>query len=41
MSSPTPNLACEALLAIEGPGSFLVDVEHWLDDPDRREVLLA
>jgi ubiquinone/menaquinone biosynthesis C-methylase UbiE len=34
------GLACEALLAIEGPGSFLVDAEHWLDDPGRCEVLL-
>ena len=34
------GLVCESLVAIEGPGSFLVDVEHWLDDPARREVLL-
>jgi SAM-dependent methyltransferase len=34
------GLAYEALVAIEGPGSFLVDAEHWLDDPDRCEVLL-
>jgi hypothetical protein len=35
------GLACEALLAIEGPGSFLVDAEHWLEDPSRCEVLLG
>lgn len=34
------GLLPEALLAIEGPGSFLVDVEHWLDDPDRCDALL-
>jgi SAM-dependent methyltransferase len=34
------GLSVESVLAIEGPGSFLVDAEHWLDDPDRREVLL-
>jgi SAM-dependent methyltransferase len=34
------GLWVESVLAIEGPGSFLVDAEHWLDDPDRREALL-
>ena len=30
----------EELLAIEGPGSLTSDVEEWLDDDDRREVLM-
>jgi SAM-dependent methyltransferase len=34
------GLTREALLAIEGPGSFLVDIDDWLVDPDRREALL-
>jgi ubiquinone/menaquinone biosynthesis C-methylase UbiE len=29
-----------ALLAIEGIGQWLPDVDAWLDDPDRREILL-
>ncbi len=34
------GFAVEELLAIEGPGSLIVDVEEWLDDDDRREVLM-
>jgi ubiquinone/menaquinone biosynthesis C-methylase UbiE len=30
----------EALLAVEGPGSSLPDIDAWLDDAHRREVLL-
>jgi ubiquinone/menaquinone biosynthesis C-methylase UbiE len=30
----------DALLAVEGPGSALPDVDAWLDDAHRREVLL-
>jgi ubiquinone/menaquinone biosynthesis C-methylase UbiE len=30
----------EALLAVEGPGSALPDINDWLDDPPRRDVLL-
>ena len=30
----------EALVAVEGPGSTLDDVDAWLDDDRRREVLL-
>ena len=29
-----------ALLAVEGPGSWLPDADEWLDDPRRREWLL-
>jgi SAM-dependent methyltransferase len=29
-----------ALLAIEGPGAFLPDIDDWLDDPSRRAALL-
>ena len=29
-----------ALLAVEGPGSWLADADDWLDDPRRREWLL-
>jgi SAM-dependent methyltransferase len=28
------------LLAIEGPGAFLPDIDDWLDDPSRRAMLL-
>ncbi len=28
------------LLAIEGPGAFLRDIDDWLDDPSRRAMLL-
>jgi hypothetical protein len=34
------GLALDALLAVEGPGSALADVNEWLDDPERRELLL-
>jgi ubiquinone/menaquinone biosynthesis C-methylase UbiE len=34
------GFALEALLAVEGPGSSLPDVDAWLDDPERREALL-
>jgi hypothetical protein len=34
------GFAVEALLAVEGPGTSLRDVDDWLDDPDRREALL-
>ena len=34
------GLELEALLAVEGPGTTLADVDAWLDDPDRRGVLL-
>jgi ubiquinone/menaquinone biosynthesis C-methylase UbiE len=30
----------EALVGIEGPGEWLTDIDAWLDDPERREVLL-
>ncbi len=30
----------EELLAIEGPGSLIPDVDEWLDDDNRREVLM-
>jgi SAM-dependent methyltransferase len=30
----------EGPIAVEGPGQFLADVDDWLDDPARREVLL-
>jgi ubiquinone/menaquinone biosynthesis C-methylase UbiE len=30
----------EALVGIEGPGEWLTDVDAWLDDPERRDVLL-
>lgn len=30
----------EALLAIEGVGTWLPDVDDWLDDPRRRDALL-
>jgi SAM-dependent methyltransferase len=30
-----------ALLAIEGPGTLVEDVDEWLDDPSRREWLLG
>ena len=29
-----------ALVGVEGPAAFLGDVDDWLDDPDRRAVLL-
>ena len=28
------------LLAVEGPGAFLRDIDDWLDDPSRRAMLL-
>jgi ubiquinone/menaquinone biosynthesis C-methylase UbiE len=34
------GFALDALLAVEGPGSALADVNEWLDDPQRRELLL-
>ena len=34
------GLHLEALLAIEGPGEWLPDVDSWLDDPPRRGALL-
>jgi ubiquinone/menaquinone biosynthesis C-methylase UbiE len=34
------GFAVELLLGIEGPGAWLPDVDQWLDDPERREVLL-
>jgi ubiquinone/menaquinone biosynthesis C-methylase UbiE len=34
------GFAVEAVLAVEGPGTSLRDVDAWLDDPDRREALL-
>jgi len=30
----------DEILAIEGPGSYLPDIDNWLDEPERREVLL-
>lgn len=30
----------DQIIAIEGPGSYLPDVDDWLDDPARREALL-
>lgn len=34
------GLGLEALLAVEGPGWKLPDLGAWLDDPERREVLM-
>ena len=34
------GFAVAELLAIEGPGSLITDVDEWLDDDDRREVLM-
>ena len=34
------GFAVEELLAIEGPGSLVTDVDKWLDDDHRREVLM-
>ena len=34
------GFAVEELLAIEGPGSLISDVDEWLDDDGRREVLM-
>ena len=34
------GFAVEELLAIEGPGSLITDVDEWLDDDNRREVLM-
>ena len=34
------GFALDALLAVEGPGSVLPEVNEWLDDPQRRELLL-
>jgi ubiquinone/menaquinone biosynthesis C-methylase UbiE len=34
------GFALDVLLAVEGPGSALADVNEWLDDPERRELLL-
>jgi SAM-dependent methyltransferase len=34
------GFALDALLAVEGPGSALADVNEWLNDPERREQLL-
>jgi ubiquinone/menaquinone biosynthesis C-methylase UbiE len=34
------GFALDALLAVEGPGSVLPEVNEWLDDPRRREMLL-
>jgi hypothetical protein len=34
------GFALDALLAVEGPGSALADVNEWLDDPERQELLL-
>src|ERR671936_189349 len=35
-----PGFELEALLGVEGPGSALPEVNQWLDDPERRELLL-
>jgi SAM-dependent methyltransferase len=34
------GLAVEALLAVEGAAGVVGDVDAWLDDPERRELLL-
>jgi ubiquinone/menaquinone biosynthesis C-methylase UbiE len=34
------GFALEALVAVEGPGSWLAGVDEWLDDPPRRDWLL-
>jgi ubiquinone/menaquinone biosynthesis C-methylase UbiE len=34
------GFALEALLAVEGPGSALPEVNEWLDDPERRGLLV-
>ena len=34
------GFAVEELLAIEGPGSVISNVDEWLDGDDRREVLM-
>jgi SAM-dependent methyltransferase len=34
------GFALAALVAVEGPGSWLPEVDSWLDDPVRRERLL-
>jgi hypothetical protein len=28
------------MLAVEGPGEAVPDIAAWLDDPERREILL-
>jgi SAM-dependent methyltransferase len=35
------GFALDALLAVEGPAGWLGDLDWWLEDDDRREVLLA
>ena len=30
----------EALVGVEGPGRWVTDIDEWLDEPSRREVLL-
>ncbi|MET0973450.1 MAG: class I SAM-dependent methyltransferase, partial [Thermoleophilaceae bacterium] len=34
------GLRVEALVAVEGPGSFRPELDAWLEDAGRREVLL-
>jgi hypothetical protein len=34
------GLRLQALVAVEGPAWMLPDIERWLADPDRREVVL-
>jgi hypothetical protein len=34
------GFALTALVGIEGPAAFLPDMDAWLDEPDRRAVLL-
>jgi len=38
--SPRPASTLTALVAVEGPGRILANVDDWLDDPDRRAWLL-
>src|SRR5919109_1934976 len=35
------GFALDALLAVEGPGSALPEVNEWLDDPQRRGAFLS
>lgn len=34
------GLGVEALVAVEGPAGLMADAGEWLDDPERRELLL-